>query len=265
MVEKGARSPARSASPPAVDALQSLNRMAGNAAVGAVLARQPTLQAPPPVKPPAPMKVGKLGDPIEFDTKKAKLGDVEVHFNGPADHRGQRSRSRATPCRRTRTSPPDQQETDGARAAMGQGPRPRPAQGRARCAHADGHRRVIELDFLGRKLKLELARGFAGLPEFVINGEFAPPRASTSVPGPRGPEGDVLAAGHGRDQAGPVEGPAAPANPWTMRWSRRGLHFDGVAAELDDRLANKRTPATPLERRRAVPGRSRTWTRSPTS
>ncbi len=35
---------------------------------------------------------------------------------------------------------------------------------------------VIELDFLGRKLKLELARGVAGLPEFVIHGEFAPPK-----------------------------------------------------------------------------------------
>src|SRR6476619_6897215 len=74
--------PSRSsrAGPPIARALFSLNRTAGNAAVVRLLARDIPVLAPPKAK---PLAVGAVeGGPIEFKTKTATLGDVEVFFQG---------------------------------------------------------------------------------------------------------------------------------------------------------------------------------------
>src|SRR4051812_34715783 len=69
----------RSGPAPLPSAMIGLQRLAGNRAV-----RQ-MAQPKPPAKPAVPKPAEKLhlaGDTLDFTTKSAKLGDVEVHFTG---------------------------------------------------------------------------------------------------------------------------------------------------------------------------------------
>jgi len=242
---EGSRSPLRVARtvPPAVDAVLSLNRMAGNAAVVRILARQPPVVAPPPPKPIAVGAVG--GGPIVFKTKAAKLGDVEVHFEGRLTVGGRASLEGDT-------EPEEKDLPDPAnknRAARVQ----KWGQGRVRDqlkAALDGLTPtgtgdVIELDFLGRKLKLELARGVAGLPEFVIHGEFAPPKGVDLTTGTvRIPKATFTLQATAVIKPAASKGPATVAPPDDSLVKKKGFTFDGVAAELDDRLVNPNKPDT---------------------
>ena len=94
---------------------------------------------------------------------------------------------------------------------------------------------VIELDFLGRKLKLELARGVAGLPEFVIHGEFALLKGVDLSTGTvRIPKATFSLQATAVIKPAPSKATAAPAPVDDALVKKKGFTFDGVAAELDD-------------------------------
>ena len=181
--DKRSRSPSRSAhpAPPVVRSVLSLSRMAGNAAVVRILARDTPVVAPPP---PKPIAVGAVeGGPIVFKTKAAKLGDVEVHFEGRLTVGGRASLEGDTePEEKDLPDPTNKNRT--ARVHKWGASRVRDQLKAALDGLTPtGTGDVIELDVLGRKLKLELARGVAGLPEFVIHGEFASSKAADVTTG----------------------------------------------------------------------------------
>jgi hypothetical protein len=66
--------------PPTAGAILALSRTAGNAAVARIHARDTSAQA---TRKPGPVTVGAVeGGPIDFATKVAKLGELEIHFEG---------------------------------------------------------------------------------------------------------------------------------------------------------------------------------------
>ena len=173
-----------------------------------------------------PLAVGAVGGgPIVFKTKAAKLGDVEVHFEGRliiGGRRVARGRHRAGGQGPPR---PDQQEPDGARAAMGQGCVRDQLKAALDALTPTGTGEVIELDFLGRKLKLELARGVAGLPEFVIHGEFAPPKGVDLSAGTvRIPKATFSLQATAVIKPAPVEGRGRPRARGRCAGQKEGLH-----------------------------------------
>ena len=253
--------------PPAVDSVLSLSRMAGNAAVVRILARQPPVVAPPP----KPIAVGAVeGGPIVFKTKAAKLGDVEVHFEGRLTVGGRASLEGDTePEEKDLPDPTNKNRTvrvhqwgesrvrDQLKAAL---------DGLTPTGTGD----VVELDVLGRKLKLELARGVAGLPEFIIHGEFAPSKvADVSAGTVRIPKAKFTLQATAVIKPGPSKGTAAaaPAPPDDSLVKKKGFTFDGAAAELDDRLVDPQSPdkGTTAPAPSPSSSRSRTWTRCRTS
>ena len=223
VVEKGARSPARSASPPAVDALLSLNRMAGNAAVVQILARQPAVVTPPPPKPLAVGAVG--GGPILFKTKAAKLGDVEVHFEGRLTVGGGASLEGDTVPEDKDLPDPTNKNRTARVQQWGKGRVRDQLKAALDALTPTGTGEVIELDFLGRKLKLELARGVAGLPEFVIHGEFAPPKGVDLSTGTvRIPKATFSLQATAVIKPAPSKATAAPAPRGRCAGQEEGLH-----------------------------------------
>lgn len=229
----------------------SLSRMAGNAAVVRILARDTPVVDPPR---PAPLAVGAVeGGPIEFSTKSGKVGDVEVHFEGRLTVGGRASLEGDT-------VPEDKDLPDAAN------------KNRAARVHQWGESRLrgqlkatldgltptgtgnsVTVDVLGRALKLELAQGVTGLPEFVVHGEFGSSRAGDVTAGTvKIPKATLSLTVTAVVKPGPSKGTAAAPPVDDSLVKKGGFTFDGVAAELDDRLVTAGHPEKGTHRSGAV-------------
>jgi hypothetical protein len=236
---------------PAVQSVLSLSRMAGNAAVVRILARDTPVVDPPR---PAPLAVGAVeGGPIEFSTKSGKVGDVEVHFEGRLTVGGRASLE-------GETVPEDKDLPDAAN------------KNRAARVHQWGESRLrgqlkatldgltptgtgnsVTVDVLGRALKLELAQGVTGLPEFVVHGEFGSSRAGDVTAGTvKIPKATLSLTVTAVVKPGPSKGTAAAPPVDDSLVKKGGFTFDGVAAELDDRLVTAGHPEKGTHRSGAV-------------
>ena len=252
---KGSRSRVRAsqAVPPAVESVLSLSRMAGNAAVVRILARDKPVVAPPP---PKPIAVGAVeGGAIVFKTKAAKLGDVEVHFEGRLTVGGRASLEGDTEPEEKDLPDPANKNRSARVHQWGEGRVRDQLKAALDGLTPTGTGDVVELDVLGRKLKLELARGVAGLPEFVIHGEFAAGKPADLTTGTvRIPKATFSLQATAVIKPGPSKATAAPAPapPDDSLIKKKGFTFDGAAAVLDDRLRDPNKPGEGTYRSGAV-------------
>ena len=152
-------------------ALLTLQQSAGNAAVGGVVR---TLQRAP--KPVDMRLTAAPGDAVVFETPKARLGDIEVHFTGrlSVTSKATRLADEEAPAKGQRAWA-NTRVRDLAKATL---------QAQA----PTGTDRHIELVIGGETLVLDLAQGLTGSPPFAVSGRFRGERNLTfgtaSVAGP---------------------------------------------------------------------------------
>lgn len=237
---RDAVAPSQSRSSPAgtrmARALLALNRMAGNAAVARLLARDTAAQAPPKPKP-KPLSVGAItGGPIEFETKKATVGDVEVFFQGRLTVLGTASlEGDAVP---EDDKLPDPKSKDHSARVH------KWVEARARdqlkagldALTPSGTAQEVTIDIFGRTLRLQLAHGVGGMPEFVVHGQFdASKAADIRVGTVNVPKATLRLEATAVVKPAPSKGSTVTTAADDSLIGRGGFSFDGVAAEFDDR------------------------------
>ena len=151
-------------------ALLTLQQSAGNAAVGGVVR---TLQRAP--KPIDMRLTAAPGDAVVFETPKARLSDIEVHFTGRLSVKGKATLADEEAPAKGQRAWANTRVRDLAKATLeAQAP--------------TGTDRHIELVIGGETLVLDLAQGLTGLPPFAVSGRFRGERnltfGSASVAGP---------------------------------------------------------------------------------
>ncbi len=216
----------------------SLQRTAGNRAVVRILARDDLNKTTPP--PPKPLTVGEVsgGRSISFQTKTAKLGEVEVLFKGTATVGGPASLEGET-IPGDKDLPDPTNKNHDARVRKWEESRVRDQLAAAlNGATPSGDGQQIALDVFGRPLKLDLARGIAGMPEFVVTGEFPASKAADLTAGTaKIPKATVSLNVTAVIKPGATHSTATPGSADDSLVKANGYIFDGHAAEFDDRPA----------------------------
>jgi hypothetical protein len=236
---------------PTARSLTSLQRMAGNRAVVRILARDDLDKTT--LRPPKPLTVGAVGGgrSISFQTKTAKLGDVEVYFKGTATVDGAASLEGETIPEDKDLPDPSIKDHD-ARVRRWEESRVRDQLAAAlNLVRPSGDGQQVTFDVFGRPLKLGLARGIVGMPEFVVTGEFPPSKAADIAAGTvKIPKATVSLNATAVIKPGPTHGTATQGSADDSLITANGYTFDGHAAEFDDRAAaegaTRRTGAVAL-------------------
>jgi hypothetical protein len=160
----------------------TLQRKAGNGAVVRVVTRDDSDKTSPEQSKPLTVGAVRGGRSISFQTKTAKLGDVEVYFKGTATLDGSASlEGEKVP--EDKDLPDPIIKDHSARVRRWEESRVLDQLAAAlNLAIPTGDGGQIALDVFGRPLALSLARGIAGMPEFVVTDEFSSSKAGTSRP-----------------------------------------------------------------------------------
>lgn len=146
-----------------------LQRTAGNAATRnavALLQRKGAPKAPKPDKPKS-WQVGIAIDPsgtIAFETQKAKLGSIEVHFTGRL--------ALNAPATLTGEEVPNPLPKHTSASSWVTGHVRELAVAALKAATPTGDDQHVRLDVGGEALALDLAPGVVGLPPFAVSGHF---------------------------------------------------------------------------------------------
>ena len=237
--------------PPTARAALSLSRTAGNAAVVRMLARDTLPQAP---RKPAPVRVGALeGGPIEFATNVARLGELEIHFEGHLTIVGQATlQGDSVPDDKNLPDPTNRNHA--ARVhKWSEGRVHNQLKAALDALTPTTKNNVIELDVFGRTLTLELAYGVAGMPEFEVYGQFDSSRADDIAVGTVNmPKAKLVLQATAVVKPAPANGPTVLPQVNDSVVKKGGFVFDGVAAELDDRPVSADRPDLGTHRSGAV-------------